>query len=39
MSVRAKVAPNANLLEETPEHARQLVIDNPILARAEKRSS
>jgi glutamate synthase domain-containing protein 2/glutamate synthase domain-containing protein 1/glutamate synthase domain-containing protein 3 len=31
MSVRASVGSERNLLEETPEHARQLVIDNPIL--------
>jgi len=31
MSVRASVGSEHNLLDETPEHARQLVIDNPIL--------
>ena len=31
MSVRASVGSERNLLDETPEHARQLVIDNPIL--------
>src|SRR5258705_13544091 len=31
MSVGASVGSERNLLAETPEHARQLVIDNPIL--------
>ncbi len=31
MSVQASVGSERNLLAETPEHARQLVIDNPIL--------
>ena len=31
MSVQASVGSEHNLLAETPEHARQLVIDNPIL--------
>ncbi len=31
MSVAASVGSERNLLDETPEHARQLVIDNPIL--------
>src|SRR5205085_5072185 len=31
MSVEASVGSERNLLDETPEHARQLVIDNPIL--------
>jgi glutamate synthase domain-containing protein 2/glutamate synthase domain-containing protein 1/glutamate synthase domain-containing protein 3 len=31
MSVSASVGSERNLLDETPEHARQLVIDNPIL--------
>jgi glutamate synthase domain-containing protein 2/glutamate synthase domain-containing protein 1/glutamate synthase domain-containing protein 3 len=31
MSVRASVGSERNLLAESPEHARQLVIDNPIL--------
>src|SRR4051794_30727843 len=31
MSVEAKVGSERNLLDETPQHARQLVIDNPIL--------
>src|SRR6185436_14901206 len=31
MSVRASVGSERNLLDETPEHARQLVIANPIL--------
>jgi glutamate synthase domain-containing protein 2/glutamate synthase domain-containing protein 1/glutamate synthase domain-containing protein 3 len=31
MSVRASVGSEHNLLDETPAHARQLVIDNPIL--------
>src|SRR5438270_13947610 len=35
MSVRASVGSERNLLEETPEHARQLVIDNPILLDSE----
>jgi glutamate synthase (NADPH/NADH) large chain/glutamate synthase (ferredoxin) len=32
MSVRTLVGAERNLLDETPEHARQLVIDDPILA-------
>src|SRR5262249_60821333 len=35
MSVRASVGSERNLLDETPEHARQLVIDNPILLDCE----
>src|SRR5438034_4923126 len=35
MSVAASVGSERNLLDETPEHARQLVIDNPILLDAE----
>ncbi|MES1246477.1 MAG: glutamate synthase central domain-containing protein, partial [Actinomycetota bacterium] len=35
MSVRASVGSEHNLLDETPEHARQLVIDNPILLDSE----
>jgi glutamate synthase (NADPH) large chain len=35
MSVRASVGSERNLFAETPEHARQLVIDNPILLDAE----
>jgi glutamate synthase domain-containing protein 2/glutamate synthase domain-containing protein 1/glutamate synthase domain-containing protein 3 len=35
MSVQATVGPQRNLLDETPEHARQLVIDNPILLDSE----
>jgi glutamate synthase (NADPH/NADH) large chain/glutamate synthase (ferredoxin) len=35
MSVQASVGSERNLLGETPEHARQLVIDNPILLDAE----
>jgi len=35
MSVRASVGSERNLLAETPEHARQLIIDNPILRDAE----
>ncbi len=31
MSVQASVGSEHNLLDETPEHARQLVIENPIL--------
>jgi glutamate synthase (NADPH/NADH) large chain/glutamate synthase (ferredoxin) len=31
MSVQSLVGSERNLLDETPEHARQLVIDNPIL--------
>src|SRR5439155_24046674 len=31
MSVRTLVGAERNLLDETPEHARQLIIDNPIL--------
>ena len=35
MSVEASVGSERNLLDETPEHARQLVIPNPILLDAE----
>ncbi len=35
MSVEASVGSERNLLDETPEHARQLVIGNPILLDAE----
>jgi glutamate synthase domain-containing protein 1 len=35
MSVRASVGSEHNLLDETPAHARQLVIDNPILLDGE----
>ena len=35
MSVEASVGSERNLLDETPEHARQLVIDNPILLDGE----
>src|SRR6478609_2465713 len=35
MSVQTLVGSERNLLAETPEHARQLVIDNPILADEE----
>ena len=35
MSVQASVGSEHNLLAETPEHARQLVIDNPILLDAQ----
>ncbi len=35
MSVKASVGSEHNLLDETPAHARQLVIDNPILLDAE----
>jgi glutamate synthase domain-containing protein 2/glutamate synthase domain-containing protein 1/glutamate synthase domain-containing protein 3 len=35
MSVQAAVGSERNLLDETPEHARQLVIDNPILLDSE----
>ncbi len=35
MSVRASVGSERNLLDETPEHARQLVIDRPILLDSE----
>jgi glutamate synthase domain-containing protein 2/glutamate synthase domain-containing protein 1/glutamate synthase domain-containing protein 3 len=35
MSVEASVGSERNLLDETPEHARQLVIDNPILLDAK----
>ena len=37
MSVQSLVGSERNLLDETPEHARQLVIDNPILARRRAR--
>jgi len=35
MSLAIGVGPEANLLEETPEHARQLVMSQPILRNAE----
>ena len=35
MSVATSVGSERNLLDETPEHARQLVIDNPILRDSE----
>ena len=35
MSVQASVGSERNLLAETPEHARQLLIENPILRDAE----
>ena len=35
MSVQTSVGSERNLLDETPEHARQLVIDNPILLDSE----
>ncbi len=35
MSVQASVGSERNLLDETPEHARELVIDNPILLDSE----
>ena len=35
MSVQASVGSERNLLDETPEHARQLVIENPILRDGE----
>ncbi len=35
MSVQTLVGSERNLLDETPEHARQLVIDNPILDDAQ----
>ncbi len=35
MSVQSLVGSERNLLDETPEHARQLVIDNPILTDLE----
>jgi glutamate synthase domain-containing protein 2/glutamate synthase domain-containing protein 3 len=35
MSAAASVGSERNLLDETPEHARQLVIENPILLDAE----
>ena len=38
MSVEASVGSERNLFSETPEHARQLVIDNPILLDAELES-
>ncbi len=38
MSVAASVGSERNLLDETPEHARQLVIENPILLDAELES-
>ncbi len=38
MSVRSLVGSERNLLDETPEHARQLVIDNPILRDEELES-
>ena len=38
MSVQSLVGSEHNLLDETPEHARQLVIDNPILRNEELES-
>ena len=38
MSVQSLVGSERNLLDETPEHARQLVIDNPILRDEELES-
>ena len=38
MSVGTSVGSERNLLDETPEHARQLVIDQPILRNAELES-
>ena len=38
MSVRASVGSERNLLDETPEHARQLVMDSPILLDGELES-
>ncbi len=38
MSVRTSVGSERNLLDETPEHARQLVIDRPILLDGELES-
>src|SRR5437773_8498471 len=38
MSVQSLVGSEHNLLDETPEHARQLVIDNPILRDEELES-
>jgi len=38
MSVQSLVGSERNLLDETPEHARQLVIDNPILRDGELES-
>ncbi len=38
MSVQASVGSEHNLLAETPQHARQLVIDNPILLDAQLES-
>jgi hypothetical protein len=38
MSVQASVGSERNLLAETPEHARQLVIENPILLDGELES-
>ena len=35
MTVQASVGSEHNLLLETPQHARQLVIDNPILLDAQ----
>jgi glutamate synthase domain-containing protein 2/glutamate synthase domain-containing protein 3 len=35
MSLSNRLGPRANLFEETPEHARQLHLDRPILTRAE----
>ena len=39
MSVQASVGSERNLLDETPEHARQLVIDNPILLDSRARAA
>ncbi len=38
MSVQSLVGSERNLLDETPEHARQLVIENPILSDAQLES-
>jgi glutamate synthase domain-containing protein 2/glutamate synthase domain-containing protein 1/glutamate synthase domain-containing protein 3 len=38
MSIQSLVGSERNLLDETPEHARQLVIDNPILRDEELES-
>ncbi|WP_277985839.1 glutamate synthase central domain-containing protein, partial [Halogeometricum borinquense] len=34
-SLESRLGPQRNLLDETPEHARQLVLDSPILSDAE----
>src|SRR5205814_9729492 len=38
MSIQSLVGSERNLLDETPEHARQLIIDNPILRDEELES-